>query len=326
MSNFKPAYDFKMESKTFADKAFGSNKNEFLKTASTAASLFILDQIREDGFARRAIDTKPVSQSDLIEVTWTDQPVMMGYHDIDTVAMTVPIRGRGNFRYYETAKFEIMFEKIISETIKKNKMEMLTSKVNYMDILKKRIAERMFQVEDMTVISGANKILNDEWKEAKDNNTTTETDTYVASKQTVQFKSGVTLDKESLVKFFQMPTQNKSEIQKVLLTESLLQEVIKMSMLEVGDSNVSKLWNEGVQNLKSFWGKEIVTTIKNEIVPDNKMYGFAGGNLYGSLFILRDHTVYMETKKDTLSIDADAYIAHAVGNTKGVYEAVFAEK
>ena len=322
--NVKPAYDFKMESKTFADKAFGAKNDEFLKTASQAASLFVLDQIREDGFARRAIDTRNVSSADLIEVTWTDQPVMMGYHDIDTVAMTAPIRGRGQYRYYETAKFEIMFEKIISETIKKNKMEMLSSKINYMDILKKRIAERMYQVEDMTVIAAADKILTDEWKEAEANNTIKETDTYKASKQNVQFKAGVTLDKDSLVKFFQMPTQNKSEIKKVLLTNTLLQEIIKLSMLEVGDANVSKLWNEGVSNMKSFWGKEIVTTVKNEVVADNQMYGFAGGNLYGWMFILRDHTVYMETKKDILSIDADAYLAHAVGNTKGVYTAEFA--
>lgn len=324
-NNITPAYDFKIESKTFAEKAFGEDKNSFLKTASAATSLFVLDKIREDGFARRTIETMPVSSADLIEVTWTDQPVMMGYHDVDTLAMTVPIRGRGQYRYYETAKFEIMFEKIVSETIKKNKMEMLTTKINYMDIFKKRIAERMYQIEDMTVIAGANKILADEWKNANDNNTTTSTDTYTASKQNVQFKAGVTLDKDALVKFFQMPTQNRSEIKKVLLTETLLQEVIKMSMLEVGDANVSKLWNEGVNNLKSFWGKEIVTTIKNEIVEDNKMYGFAGGSLYGWLFILRDHTVYMETKKDTLSIDSDAYIAHAVGNTKGVYLAEFAE-
>lgn len=323
MQTYKPAYNFEMDSKTFAERAFAEDNQNFLKTASAATTLFVQDVTREDGFARRTIDTSPVSAADLIEVTWTDQPVMMGYHDVDTVAMTVPLRGRGQFRYYETAKFEIMFEKIVSETIKKNKMEMLKTKINYMDIFKKRIAEKMYQVEDMTVMAGANKILDDEWTEANNNKTTTETDTYVSSKQSVHFKAGVTLDKDALVKFFQMPTQNRSEIKKVLLTETLLQEVIKMSMLEVGDTNVSKLWNEGTSNLKTFWGKNIVTTIKNDIVPDNKMYGFAGGSLYGWLFILRDHTVYMETKRDVLMIDSDAYIAHAVGNTKGVYEAVF---
>ena len=318
----KPAYAFQMESATFADKVF--TDSDFVKEAAQAATLFVQDLVREDGFARKVVDTKPVSNSELIEVSWTDQPVMLGYHDVDTIAMTVPIRGRGQYRYYETAKFEIVFEKIVSETIKKNKMEMLTSKINYMDIFKKRIAERMYQVEDMTVISGADKILTDEWADAKANGTLKDTDNYTKSSQTIKFKKGVTLDKDSLVEYFKMPTQNRNEIKNVLLTESLIQDIIKMSMLEVGDANVSKLWNEGVTSLKSFWGKQIVTTIKNDIVPDNKMYGFAGGSLYGWLLILRDHTVYMETHKDNLSIDADSYIAHAVGNTKGVYEAEFA--
>jgi len=318
----KPAYAFQMESATFADKVFSDDS--FVKEAAQAATLFVQDLIREDGFARKVVETRPVAHSELIEVSWTDQPVMLGYHDVDTIAMTVPIRGRGQYRYYETAKFEIVFEKIVSETIKKNKMEMLTSKINYMDIFKKRIAERMYQVEDMTVIAGADKILTDEWNESDSNGTLKDTDDYTKSSQTIKFKDGVTLNKDSLVEYFRMPTQNRNEIRNVLLTESLLQDIIKMSMLEVGDANVSKLWNEGVASLKSFWGKQIITTIKNDIVPDNKMYGFAGGSLYGWLLILRDHTVYMETHKDNLSIDADSYIAHAVGNTKGVYTAEFA--
>ena len=323
-NNIQPAYSFNMESRTFADKIF-SNDDSFIKEAAQAATLFVQDITRENGFARKVVETRPVSTADLIEVTWTDQPVMMGYHDVDTIAMTVPLRGRGQYRYYETAKFEIVFEKIVSETIKKNKMEMLTTKINYMDLFKKRIAERMYQIEDMTVISGADKILADEWSESDKNGTLTDTNDYTKSKQSIHFKSGVTLDKDSLVEFFKMPTQNRSEIQNVLLTETLLQDIIKMSMLEVGDANVSKLWNEGTKNINSFWGKKIVTTIKNEIVPDNTMYGFAGGSLYGWLLILRDHTVYMETHKELLSIDADAYLAHAVGNTKGVYQATFAK-
>ena len=318
----KPAYSFKIESSTFADRAF--NDDAFVKEAAQAATLFVQDIIRENGFARKVVETRHVSPSELIEVSWTDQPVMIAYHDVDTIAMTVPIRGRGQYRYYETAKFEIVFEKIVSETIKKNKMEMLTTRINYMDIFKKRIAERMYQVEDMTVVAGADKILTDEWNEASSNNTLKDTDNYTKSSQTIKFKSGVTLDKNSLVEFFKMPTQNRNQIKTVLLTESLLQDIIKMSMLEVGDANVSKLWNEGVESVKSFWGKKIVTTIKNDVVPDNRMYGFAGGELYGWLLILRDHTVYMETHKDVLSIDADAYIAHAVGNIKGVYAAEFA--
>jgi len=322
--NVKPAYGLEISTKSFAEKIFDPvHGKDFVKQASQSATLFVQDIIREMGFARKVVETRPVSRSELVEVDFTDQPALIVYHDVDTRAMTVPLRGRGTFRYYETAKFYVFFEKVVSEKIRKSEVELLTTRIDYKELFKKRIAEQMYKVEDMTVVSGADKILTDEWNEADSNGTLKDTDNYTKSSQTVKFKDGVTLDKDSLVTFFKMPIQNKSKIDTVLLTESLLQEIIRMSMLEVGDAKVSEFWDKGVENVQSFWGKKIVTTIKNEIVPDNKMYGFAGGNLYGWFFILRDHTTYLEVDRDMFTIDSDALLAHAVGNTKGVYSAEF---
>jgi len=324
MPNIQPAYSFDISSKAFAQKAFDPNSGEqFVKEAAQAATLFVQDYTREDGFARNVVETRNVSPSELQEVDFTDQPALIVYNDVDAGAMTVPLRGRGNYRYYETKKFYVFFEKLVSEKIRKSQIEMMTTRIDYKALFKKRIAQAMYKVEDMTIMAGANKILDEEWATATAAGTTEETDDYVKSKQSIHFKDGVTLDKNSLVDFFKMPMSNRSKIQNVLLTETLLQDIIKMSMLEVGDANVSEFWNKGVDNIKSFWGKNIVTTIKNEVVPENKIYGFAGGELYGWLFILRDHTVYMETDREMLTIDADSYLAHAVGNKKGVYEAVF---
>jgi hypothetical protein len=324
MSNFNAPYAFDISSKSFAEKAFDPvNGEAFLKEASQAASLFVQDQEREDGFGRNVVETVQVSPSELVEVDFTDQPALIVYNDVDTRAMTVPLRGRGNFRYYETKKFYVFFDKIVSEKIRKSKIEMMATRIDYKELFKKRIAEAMYKVEDMTVIAGANKVLTEEWGATSAANKLVDTDNYTKSGQTIKFKDGVTLDKDSLVEFFKMPMSNKNKINNVLLTQTLLQDIIKMSMLEVGDANVSDFWNKGVENIKSFWGKKIVTTIKNEVVPENKIYGFAGGKLYGWLFILRDHTVYMETDREMLTIDADSYMSHAIGNTKGVYQAEF---
>jgi hypothetical protein len=285
--------------------------------------LFVQDYIRENGFARKCVETRPVSASELVEVDFTDQPALIVHNDVDTGAMVVPIRGRGNYRYYETSKFYVFFEKVVSEKIRKSQLEMMSNSINYKEIFKKRIAEAMYKVEDMTIMAGANKCIKDEREAAEKAGTVEDNDNYKKSKQSIEFKEGITLDKDSLVTFFKMPTQNKTQISKVLLTEALLQEVIRMSMLEVGDAKVSESWEKGTDNVKKFWGKDIVTTIKNEIVPDNVMYGFAPGQLYGWLFILRDHTTYMEVDRDIWTLDSDALIAHAVGNTKGVYKATF---
>ena len=250
MSNFTPAYSLDISTKSFAEKVFDPmNGKDFVKTAAQAATLFVQDVIREDGFARKVVETRPVSRGELVEVDFTDQPALIVYNDVDTRAMTVPLRGRGTFRYYETSKFYAFFEKIVSEKIRKSETELMSTRIDYKDLFKKRIAEQMYKVEDMTIISGADKILTDEWDAAEKNGTLKENDKYTKSTQTIKFKEGVTLDKDALVSFFKMPTQNKSKIDNILLTESLLQEVIRMSMLEVGDAKVSKFQRE------SFSGK-----------------------------------------------------------------------
>jgi len=320
-NGIKSAYSFDVSSKSFAEKVFSDK--EFVKEAEAAGTLFVQDFIRENGFARKCVTTRPVSASELVEVDFTDQPALIVHNDVDTNAMTVPIRGRGNYRFYDTKKFYVFFEKVVSEKVRKTQLEMMSNSVNYKEIFKKRIAEAMYKVEDMTVIAGAEKCIKDERDASDKAKTTVDNDNYTKSKQSIDFKAGVTLDKDSLVTFFKLPTQNKTKIEKVLLTESLLQEIIRMSMLEVGDSKVSEFWEKGVDNVKQFWGKQIVTTIKNEVVPDNTMFGFAPGELYGWLFILRDHTTYMEVDRDIWTLDSDALISHAIGNTKGVYKATF---
>jgi len=325
-NNIQPAYGLNVSTKSFAKQIFSDK--DFVKEASLATTMFVQDKIRENGFARKVINTIPVSESQLIETEETDQPVIMGYRDVDTRAFTVPLRGRGTYHYYETEKFKVYFEKVVSEKIRKSKIEMMNSSIDYKSIFQRRITEAMYKVEDLTVMAGANKALAEEKAAAATAGAVKTTDEYTKTSQSIEFKDGITLNKDSLVTFLQMPTQNQMEVKKILMTASMKEELIRMSMLEVGDSNVADMWKNGVNSIQSFWGKDIVTTIKNDVVADNEVYAFGGqgteGSLYGWLFILRDHTVYLETDRDMLTIDSDAYLAHAIGNTKGVYKATYA--
>lgn len=307
----------KINSAKFTQQLFSDN--EFVKQAADTFSLFIQDKVREKGFARKVLKPTPVSQSDLILTEYTDQPAVMVDRDVDARAMTVPLRGRGEHRYIETARYPVYFEKIVSEKIKKSKMEMMTQRTDYKKLFEERIAEAMFEIEDMTIVGAANKIIND-LETAETATTQGNLDIY---SQSIVFKNGETLDKSNIVKLFQLPANNRSKIQTVLMTEYLKQELMHMTMQEVGDSVVGKYWEKGVDNINDFWGKNIVTTIKNHIVKNNEIFMFAPAEYYGHFFILRDHTSYIEVDRDMVTMDSDAYIAHAVGNTKGVYKGVF---
>lgn len=306
------------DTRRFGEKLWSGDKT-FIKEAADTFSLFIQDKVREDGFARKLISPTYVSPTDLVLMEHTDQPAIMVDRDVDARAMTVPLRGRGEFRYIETARYVVYFEKIVSEKIRKSKIETLTQRTDYKKLFEDRIAKAMYKIEDMTVVAAANKIIND----LETSETAVSQGNLDIYSQSIHYKNGETLDKDNIVKLFQLPTKNQMKVRTVLMTEYLKQELMHMTMQEVGDTVVGKYWENGVENVNSFWGKNIVTTIKNDIVKDNEVFLFAPNELYGHFFILRDHTTYIEVDRDMVTIDSDAVIAHAVGNTKGVYKGVF---
>jgi hypothetical protein len=321
----KPAVSTTVSSSQFVSRLFSDP--EFVKEAAEGISLFIQDKIREKGFARKVVDPTYISPKDLVPTEHTDQPAIMVERDVDARAMTVPLRGRGEFRYHETDRYTVYFQKVVSEKIRKSKMEMMTVKTDYKKLFRDRIYEAMYEVEDLTVMGGVSKVLKDEeaaFRSANGGNLATQGNKEFSS-QTVYFKNGETLDKSNLVFLFQMPTRNRIANKIVLLTETLIQELMHMTMQEVGDSVVSKFWEDGVDNISDFWNKKIVTTIKSHIIKNNEIYTFAPREMYGHFFILQDHTSYMEVDRDMMTMDSEAYIAHAIGNTKGVYKGVFTD-
>jgi len=321
----KPAIQTTVSTNQFGERII--NDEGFRKEAADGFSLFIQDKIYEGGFARKVINPTPVSPKDLTPTEHTDQPAIMVERDVDARAMTVPMRGRGEFRYHETDRYTVYFEKIVSEKIQKSKMEMLTVRTDYKKLFKERIAQAMYQVEDMTVMGGVRKVLGDEEAEYKAANgdALTENGNKTFSSQTVYFNNGETLDKSNLVFLFQLATRNRIAAKTVLMTETLKQELMHMTMEEVGDSVVSKFWEDGVDNISDFWNKKIVTTIKSDVVANNEIFVFAPQEMYGHFFILQDHTTYIEVDRDIVTMDSEAYIAHAIGNTKGVYRGVFTD-
>jgi len=319
----QPAQSQTVSSQQFVSRMF--QDDGFVKEAAEKISLFIRDKIREKGFVRKVLKVSPVSAKDLVPTEHTDQPAIMIERDVDARAMTVPLRGRGEFRYHETDRYTVYFQKIVSEKIRKSKMEMMTVKTDYKKLFRDRISEAMFHVEDMTMMGGVSKVLADEeaeFKAANGGNLSTQGNKKFSA-QTVYFDEGETLDKSNLVFLFQMPTRNRIANKTVLLTETLIQELMHMTMQEVGDSVVSQMWKDGVDNISDFWNKKIVTTIKSDLVKNNEIYAFAPEEMYGHFFVLQDHTSYIEVDRDMMTMDSEAYIAHAIGNTKGVYRGVF---
>lgn len=282
---------------------------ELLKEAMDNSTYFIRDKVRELGFARKLVEPVFVTSADLDRTVENDQPTIILEKDMEATAYTLPFRGQGESKYWEGEKFVITFQKLESDRFNKSKFEMMNSKTDYKTLLQKRIVEEMYKVEDGTMLKAFDDII-----------TTAEAD--APGTQYQELTGGLT--KTNIKILMQMMSKNRmlpsksGPKPKFLMNQTLKMELIELGMIEIGDTNVGKYWNEGTVGVDSLFGIPVVDTIKNELVKDDEMYIVAPQDYFGRFFILQDHTMVIKTEADMIEFWSYGAFGMGFANTKGV--------
>ena len=292
---------------TFVRKIYQSP--ELLKEAMDNSTYFIRDKVRELGFARKLVEPIFVTSADLDRTVENDQPTIILEKDMEATAYTLPFRGQGESKYWEGEKFIITFQKIESDHFHKSKFEMMNSKTDYKTLLQKRIVEEMFRTEDETMVKAFDAIIA---KAQIDN----------PGSQYQVVAGGLT--KTNIKILLQMMSKNRmlppkgGPKPKFLMTQTLKMELVELGMIEIGDSNVGKYWNEGTVGVENLFGVPVVDTIKNDIVKDDEMYIIAPQDYFGRFFILQDHTLVIKTEADMIEFWSYGAFGLGFANIKGV--------
>jgi hypothetical protein len=282
---------------------------ELLKEAMENSTYFIREKVRELGFARKLIEPIFVTAADLDRTVENDQPTIILEKDMEAKAYTLPFRGQGESKYWEGDKFLITFQKVESDHFNKSKFEMMNSKTDYKTLLQKRIVEEMFKTEDETMLAAFNKVIADAENTAP-------------GTQFQQVTGGLTKTNikiliQMLSKLRMLPPAGGPK-PKILMNQTLKMELIELGMIEIGDSNVGKYWNEGTVGVSSLFGVPVVDTIKNDLVKDDEMYIIAPQDYFGRFFILQDHTMVIKTEADMINFWSYSSMGLGLANTKGV--------
>lgn len=282
---------------------------ELLKEAMENSTYFIRDKVRELGFARKLVEPIFVTSADLDRTVENDQPTIILEKDMEAKAYTLPFRGQGESKYWEGEKFIITFQKLESDHFNKSKFEMMNSKTDYKTLLQKRIVEEMFYAEDETILTAFDAII-------------AQAEVDAAGTQYQISPEGLT--KTSIKLLMQMMSKNRmmppkgGPKPKFLMTQTLKMELVELGMIEIGDSNVSKNWNEGTVGVDNLFGIPVVDTIKNDLVADDEMYIIAPQDYFGRFFILQDHTMVIKTEADMIEFWSYGSFGMGFANTKGV--------
>jgi len=290
---------------------------ELKKEAMDNSTLFIRDRVRELGFGRSIYTPIYVTAADLDKIPNTDEPAIILEKDMDAKAYTMPFRGEGESKYWDGENFVLTFQKIMSDKLHKNKFEMMTSKTSYDKLLQKRIVEAMYQVEDETIMSAINNVIAQAEIEAPG--------TQYQEVTGGLNKTNIKILIQMLSRLRMIPTKPKSQKDKpkLLMTTTRKLELIDLGMIEIGDSNVGKNFNQGVSGINTLFGLPIVTTIKDDIVHNDEVYIIAPEEYSGRFMILQDHTLVIKTEADMIDFYSYAAMGFGLVNTKSVAKIKF---
>ena len=271
--------------------------NGMVKEAEVAASSFVRQKLREDGFARKIFQPRLIAATDLHRQT-TEEPTIIVEKEPESIAASIPFHGRATPRYFASKRYPVTFSQITSDEFKKNKFELMTAGVDIPTILQENSVKDMQTQEDVGLYSSLLNVAG-----AAGNIFTLSGTT--STNYVQQFVAGI---QQLLAK--QLPLGN------ILMTQSMYYNLLKQPATQIGSALASDLVR-GSTGLDGLFGNKIITTIKNDIIPDNQFIVFTAPQYLGQMYLQQDATVFLKTEGPNLSFYAYESIGIGIGNVNG---------
>lgn len=264
------------------------------KEASVAASAFVRQKLREDGFTRKIMEPTLVTAADL-DRQLTDEPAIIVEKEPDSVAASMGFKGRSELRYFKGERYAVTFHKVESKEFKKSKFELATYRTDIRTVLQENSVKDVQKVEDTSFYANIVAMAT-----ANSN-----VHSIAGGFNMPNFQNGI---KKLLAK--QLP------VGKILMTQEMYADFLAQPATQIGSDAASALFM-GQTGLATPYGNQIIVTNKNDILPNNRMIVFAPTQYLGQMYLLQDAMVYLKTEADLLSFKTYESVGIGIGNVNG---------
>lgn len=288
----------------FCDKVFSGQ----IKEAEENGSMYIREKLYENGILRRLFESRTVTADELDPEMDNDNPSIICEIEPDATSATfVPWKGTGERRYYTGKRFRVPFGKIEAERISKSKFELMTIRMPIQDWLKENQVKQIQQEEDRLFVETCNDIL-----------------TSAASTQTASVAMATNSFKDAFIQGTKMLTSLRLPVGKVLMHANTYADSLKLKVEDIGYKPQEDRFNRGLEGEESFMGFPVVTTIKDDLVPEGDLYFFTTQDYFCKFFHLQDATLFLKTEADMIHFHTYSAPGFGIGNTKGVVKVTLA--
>lgn len=267
---------------------------QMVKEAGVAMSAFVRQKLREDGFARKILPAQPITAAEL-DRGLDEEPRIICEKEPDSVAATMPFLSRGKNRYWTTPRYEVTFEKLSSENFVKNKFELMTYRTDIRTLLQENSVKDLQEQEDVgfyqNILAMATQY----------SNVTTLSGGFTPT----NFIAGV----KKLI-------QKRLPVGCVLMSQSLHADLSLFPATQIGSPAASGAFL-GEQPITNPYGFKTITTIKNDVLPDNQMIVFAPPQYLGQFYELQGPVCYLKAEQDTVEFQTNQFVGVGIGNVNG---------
>ena len=304
-----------------------------VKEAQDEGSRFIRSKLRQESFARVILQPVELAPEEIDRDEHTDQPKKIIEKEPDSVATFVTFKGAGQRTFFKGPRYSVYFGKIESQHFMKSKFELLTYQNDIRKILTDNSVKDMADEEDRKFVETIDAAIAE--VAPADSANVDAGVTYLPANQD-QFASSdlllgnnlvvqqgangsaLPLSREIIAQLFQCMTSKKLPIGKMLMTKATFMECLKFPYSDVGNDILSRHYDQGLEGEDKLFGVPVVTTIKNDIIPDNVIYLFAPENYLGNFFLLQDATLFIKQEADMIEFWSYSAPGMGIGNAKGV--------
>lgn len=299
MSYETPYVSAEIVNKSFVDKIEAGH----IKEAEEAGSAYIRQKLYEEGVIRRLFDSRTVTADELDPDVDSDKPRILVEKEPDAPKATfVPYKGTADRTYFEGIRFPVPFGKVESDRENKSKFELMSIRMPIMDWLKENQVKQVQQAEDEQFIQTIKDIIDA-------NSGDQETSVAAASNSF----------KEIFIEGLKGVTSLRLPVGKVLMNRNTYLDSLKLKTDEIGDKAQDSRWVSGVDEEDSFLGYPVVTSIKDDIVPEDELYFFAPQQYFCKFYFLQDATLYLKQEADMIAFHTYEAPGFGIGNTLGCF-------
>ena len=268
------------------------------KQAQDEGSAFIRSKLRQTSFAREILTPIVLADDEIDRDENTDLPKKIVEKEPDSTATFVTFKGTGDRTWFSGPRYPVYFGKIESQRFTKSKFELMTYQNDIRKILSDNSVKDMSDVEDGKFI-----------------------ETCIASVNGVagqDLTGSATIDADIIADMLKAHIARKVPVGKFLMAKETYYDIIRQPATSIGDPIASRHYDDGIEEEEKLFGIPVVTTIKNELVPENHVWLFSSEDYLGNFFLLQDATLFIKQEADIIEFWSYSAPGIGIGNTRSI--------